>query len=283
MTVAAALAALTAGEPGRARDIASGGDSPLARALTAYLASNADGTVYVRPAAFSAFINGGGNVGLYKEVSAALVRVYDQVRPASVLDIGCGDGRALLPCLAAGHRPSRLTLVEPSAALLDLAVRGVADEFDGIELDAHNTGVELFAADAGMFEVAESTFALHALAHEVRDEVLTVLAPKVRVLAVVEFDVPDLSEADRLRFLAETYERGLAEYDSDRELVAQGFLMPVLIGQLLPGAVRSTWEQPAVTWEEQVTRAGFTDVTVTPLYDYWWSPAFLLTASGRRS
>jgi SAM-dependent methyltransferase len=283
VTIVAALAALTAGEPGRARDIAAADDSPLARALAAYLAGDADGTVYVRPDAFKAFINGGGNVGLYKEVSEALARVYDQVRPASVLDIGCGDGRALLPSLAAGHRPSRLTLVEPSAALLDLAVRGVADEFDGIELDAHDTRVELFAADAGMFDVAESTFALHALAHEVRDEVLTALAPKVGVLAVVEFDVPDLSGAERLRFLAETYERGLSEYDADRELVAQGFLMPVLTGQLLPGAVRSTWEQPAVTWVEQVTRAGFADVTVTSLYDYWWSPAFLLTASGRSS
>ena len=70
MTIPAALAALTVGEPGRARDIASGGDSPLAGALTAYLASDADGTVYVRPAAFEAFINGGGNVGLYRRSSS---------------------------------------------------------------------------------------------------------------------------------------------------------------------------------------------------------------------
>ena len=50
---------------------------------------------------------------------------------------------------------------------------------------------------------------------------------------------------ESIEFLAETYERGLAEYDTDRDLVAQGFLMPVLTGQLMPGAVRSTWEQPA--------------------------------------
>ncbi|MBB5953587.1 SAM-dependent methyltransferase [Saccharothrix tamanrassetensis] len=276
MTITTALAALTAGEPDRARDLASTVDSPLGRALTAYLTSDADGTVYDQPAAFKAFINGGGNIDLYEAVTSALADLYDRARPASLLDIGCGDGRALLPALNA-YRPSRLTLVEPSAALLDVAVRGVPD---GIELDARNTTVEPFVTSGGQFDVAQSTFALHALPHEVRDEVLSALAPKVGVLAVAEFDVPDLAPDDRLRFLAETYERGLAEYDADRDLVAQGFLMPVLTGQLLPGAVRSTWEQPAARWVEQVTRAGFTDVRVTPLSDYWSSPAFLLTAAG---
>ncbi|WP_433273907.1 class I SAM-dependent methyltransferase [Actinosynnema sp. CS-041913] len=276
MTITSALAALTAGDRVRARDLASTGDSPLARALTAYLASDADGTVYDQPAAFKAFIGGGGNIGLYEAVSAALADLYDRARPVSLLDIGCGDGRALLPALT-GHRPSRLTLVEPSEALLEVAVRGVPE---GIGLDARNTRVEPFAASCGEFDLAESTFALHALPHEVRDEVLAALAPKVGVLAVVEFDVPELSPEDRLRFLAETYERGLAEYEDDRDLVAQGFLMPVLTGQLLPGAVRSTWEQPAAKWAEQVTRAGFTEVRVTHLYDYWSSPAFLLTAAG---
>ena len=54
--------------------------------------------------------------------------------------------------------------------------------------------------------------------------------------------------------------------------------MPVLTGQLMPGAVRSTWEQPAAAWVEQFSACGYQDVTAVPLYDYWSSPAFLLTA-----
>ncbi|RKT55098.1 class I SAM-dependent methyltransferase [Saccharothrix australiensis] len=276
MTITSALAALTAGEPDRARDLASAVDSPLGRALGRYLAGDADGTVYDRPAAFRAFIGGGGNVGLYEAVGSALADLHERVRPASLLDVGCGDGRALRPSLAR-HRPARLTLVEPSAALLAEAVRHLPGD---IATDARNTRVEPFAGSCGWFDAAQSTFALHTLPHGTRDEVLAALAPRVGVLAVVEFDVPDLPPAERLRFLAETYERGLAEYDDDRDLVAQGFLMPVLTGQLLPGAVRSTWEQPADRWAEQVARAGFTDVRVTPLHDYWSSPAFLLTAAG---
>ncbi len=276
-----ALRALAGGDLGGAREALRGGGTPLAAALAEHLAAARDGSVYDQPAAFEAFIDGGGNVGLYRAVTEALVRVCAEARPSNLLDIGCGDGRALRPVLASGHAPTSVTLVEPSTALLDEAVRAL----DGYDVDARRTRVEPFTAalppDA-VFDVAQSTFALHALPHEVRDGVLADLVGHVGVLAVVEFDVPDLPHAspEHRRFLAEGYERGLTEYGTDRDLVAQGFLMPVLTGQLVPGATRATWEQPAARWAEQVERAGFTEVRVTRLHDYWWSPAFLLTASG---
>jgi ubiquinone/menaquinone biosynthesis C-methylase UbiE len=276
-----ALAALAGGDLGAAREALRGGGTPLAAALAEHLEATRDGSVYDQPAAFEAFIDGGGNVGLYRAATEALGRVYAEARPSSLLDVGCGDGRALLPALASAHAPDSVTLVEPSTALLTAAVAAL----DGYDVDARHTRVEPFAAalpaDA-VFDVAQSTFALHTLPHEVRDRVLADLVGHVGVLAVVEFDVPDLPHAspEHRRFLAEAYERGLAEYGADRDLVAQGFLMPVLTGQLVPGATRATWEQPASRWAEQVERAGFTDVRVTRLHDYWWSPAFLLTASG---
>jgi hypothetical protein len=284
MTIVDALAALTEGDRRRAEALAADVDTLLGRALTTYLASEADGTVYDRPAAFQAFIDGGGNVGLYEAVAGALAGLYARERPAHVLDIGCGDGRALLPALAATTTlPSHLTLVEPSQALLATAVGRLHDRFSGISLDVHNARVEriLDETQTAHFAVAQSTFALHALRPDVRDGVLAALAGRVGVLAIVEFDVPALEVGDRLEFLAETYARGLAEYDADRDLVAQGFLMPVLTGQLLPGEHRSTWEQPASRWVDQVVGAGFVDVDTTPLFDYWSSPAFLLTATGR--
>ena len=95
---------------------------------------------------------------------------------------------------------------------------------------------------------------------------------------MVEFDVPDYDPAgeEHLHFLAETYERGLAEYD--RDLVAGGFLMPVLVGQLPPGADRVTYEQPARAWADQLARCGCTAIEHRELYPYWSSPAFVRSA-----
>jgi SAM-dependent methyltransferase len=257
----AALRALTAGDAVGARDELAGGVTrPLLNAaLRTYLASEGDGRVYDRPAAFTAFIRGGGNVGLYEAVNTALADRYDRHGIASLLDIGCGDGRALVPALN-GRTPS-VTLVEPSRALLDAAVAAL----DGVPVTAHNTDAGSFAATVtGRFDLAESTFALHALPHDERSGVLTALRGHVSRLVLAEFDVPDhpVGGAEHLAFLADTYEQGLAEYDSDRDLVAHGFLMPVLTGQLAPDARRSTWEQPATAWAAQLIDCGYHDVVI---------------------
>lgn len=279
MNEVAALHALMTGDEARAQDELAGEVTrPLLNAaLRTYLASEADGEVYDQPAAFAAFIRGGGNVGLYEAVSDALAGQYDRHEIRSLLDIGCGDGRALVPALSG--RAVEVTLVEPSRALLAAAVAAL----DGVSVTAHNTDAGTFVRTVGgRFDLAESTFALHALPHEERSEVLTALCGHVSRLVIAEFDVPDhpVGSTEHLTFLADTYEQGLAEYDADRELVAQGFLMPVLTGQLAPGARRSTWEQPATAWAAQLTACGYREVMIEPLYEYWSSPAFLLTARG---
>ena len=274
-----ALAAVCRGDRGRAVALARAGDSELARALAAHLSAGESGAVYDDPAAFEAFINGGGNLALYRAVSTALAELYDRLRPARLLDVGTGDGRALVPALAASSQRPALTCVEPSPALAE-ALRHKVDGVVVASAQSYVAGLD----PATTFDLAESTFALHTIPPGERDGVLSALAPRTGSLAIVEFDVPvfDHGSTEHLRFLAEAYAAGLAEYAADRDLVAAGFLMPVLTGQLAPGAVRATWEQPATAWAEQVERAGFTDVKVTRLADYWWSPAFLLTASGRR-
>ena len=130
--------------------------------------------------------------------------------------------------------------------------------------------------------MAQSTFALHTVPPNERTAVLIRLREHVNTLVLVEFDVPghDPTSDDHLAFLADTYERGLAEYDEDRDLVAGGFLMPVLVGQLTPGAPRVTYEQPAEGWSRQLEDSGYTDVQCTPLFPYWSSPAFIVTARG---
>ena len=290
-----ALTALVDDDADAARRAVSGGGSLLATALRAHLDGAGTGSVYDAPAAFEAFIRGGGNVPLYAAVSAALAGLYDASRPARLLDVGCGDGTALLPALrATRHQPADLDLLEPSAPLLDAVVRALrAEGVAGVpgvtsQLRVWSRTAQAFVADLAdadpeeSWSLVQSTFALHAVPTAERTGVLAALRPRTGVLALVEFDVPDVEvgSPEHLRFLARTYEQGLAEYDADRDLVAQGFLMPVLTGQLRPGAVRATYEQPASRWVEQVRDAGFTDVTTRVLDDYWSSPAFLLTARG---
>lgn len=279
-----ALQALVHGDRAAALDALAGDRSRVGVALAAFLATEPGaGSVYDQPAAFAAFIRGGGNIGLYAATSAALADQYGRYRPKSLLDIGCGDGAALLPALAQQPVPV-VEVVEPSAALLTVtaaALAGVA----GVEARTAHATVQDFLAGLGpdrRWDLVESTFALHTLTTAERTDALRELAGRAARIAVVEFDVPDLTPGtpDHLAFLAQTYERGLAEYTDDRDLVAQGFLMPVLVGQLAPGAVRATWEQPAAAWRAQVTAAGFTEVEVRPVFDYWSSPAFLLTGRG---
>jgi SAM-dependent methyltransferase len=289
-TLAQALQAVAAGDTTAARaSAAQAADhgSLLGAALAEFLQTESaepdepGEDVYADPAAFEAFVEGGGNLPLYRATSAALARLYDQHQPAALLDIGCGNGRALLPALhAALHQPSRIGLVEPSPALLSTAVSGLPPA--GIQ--TWPTSVQAFLDDLGPeshWPVAQSTFALHTIPHDERTAVLAQLRPHVNILAIADFDVPDHSvgSLEQLRFLAETYERGLAEYGTDRALVAQGFLLPVLVGQLRPGATRVTWEQSKERWREQLIAAGYRNVNISPLYDYWSSPAFLLTAS----
>ncbi|HEY0639405.1 MAG TPA: class I SAM-dependent methyltransferase, partial [Pseudonocardiaceae bacterium] len=285
--VVEALRLLAAGRPGEAREVAGrAGGGRLRAALARYLDARHDGRVYDDPAAFQEFIGGGGNRALYTVLVPRLTAAYREFRVVTVLDVGCGDGRAVLPAAAAlGTGAPALDLVEPSAALLRAACT-TADEL-GLDVRAHGTTVqELLADGGGRWDLVQSTFALHALEPARRSEVLRGLRDVADALLVADFDVPAfLAEADggpeHLRYLAARYELGVAEYEGD--LVPDGFLMPVLVGQVEPGRVRSTWEEPASAWASRLAAAGWRNVRVEPLVGYWWAPAFVVTATAGRT
>jgi SAM-dependent methyltransferase len=276
-TVAEALVLWRDGDVGRAVEKAAGAGTRLGDELAAHWGSAGDGRVYEQPEAFLRFVRGGGNVELYERLSDALARGWNTTRPESLLDVGCGDGLALVPALErASHVPPRIDLVEPSRTMLDAARAAIPG--------AHtwNETVQRFLTRSAepRWDAAQATFSLHTLQPEERASVLRGLRERVARLSVAEFDVPEFAEGtpEHLDSLVTRYERGVAEYGEDASLVARGFLLPVLLGQVSPSASRETWEQPADAWAAQLADAGFAGVEVEPLADYWWAPAVLITA-----
>lgn len=253
----------------------------LVRHLTAGKASgDRAGDVYGGPEAFQRFIDGGGNVGLYANAHAALAAVHARDEPRAVLDVGCGDGRLTVAAVRSGV--ARLDLVEPSAELLAVAEARLADR--GPAVVAQEVTAQAFVGAAvgtdQRWEVAQATFALHGVPPGDRGRVLGFLAARVRRLVVIEFDVPAFADrsAAHASYAAERYEAGVAEYPDD-EVVVDGFLVPVLVGQFDPGRPRHTWEQPADAWVGDLRAAGFTDVRDRVLSDYWWAPAHVIEAT----
>ncbi len=281
-----ALAAAAAGdsdEANEAAERAADAGSLLGVALSTYLRTAHRHEVYDQPAAFEAFINGGGNVELYRRTSATMASAY--VPGMSLLDIGCGNGRAVVPALqsAGSNLPAAVDLVEPGAELLQHCVAAITTA----ALPIHVTGWQLGLTDflltapaTQRWHLAESTFALQSIEPAERARALAALAPRVDRLIVIDFDMPDhrAGSTKQLRYLATRYEQGLAEYDDNRDLVAQGFLMPVLLGQLSTDTPRTNWEHPVEDWVDQITAAGFSDIQAQPLADYWSGPAFVLVA-----
>ncbi|WP_199443597.1 class I SAM-dependent methyltransferase [Umezawaea beigongshangensis] len=276
-TVAEALALWRDGDADGAVERARSAGTLLGDELVAHWRSAGEGRVYDQPEAFLRFVRGGGNVELYSRLSDALARGWDATRPESLLDVGCGDGLALVPALErAAHVPQRIDLVEPSRTMLDAARAAVPGA------RAWNERVQSFLARSAepRWDAAQATFSLHTFEPRERTSVLRGLRERVTRLSVAEFDVPEFAEGtpEHLDSLATRYERGVAEYGRDASLVARGFLLPVLLGQISPNAARETWEQPVAAWAAQLADAGFSDVGVEPLADYWWAPAVLITA-----
>lgn len=284
-----ALAAVAGGdaeEANEAAERAADAGSLLGVALSTYLRTAHRHGVYDQPAAFEAFINGGGNVALYHVASATLASAY--APGMSLLDIGCGNGRALVPALqsAGTNLPAAVDLVEPGAELLQHCVASITGAALPIRVTGWQLGLTDFLLTAPAtqrWHLAQSTFALQSIEPAQRATALAALATRVDRLILIDFDMPDHRPGGTAQrsYLAVRYEQGLAEYDEDRDLVAQGFLMPVLAGQLSADTPRTNWEHPVADWIEQVTAAGFSGVEVQQVADYWSGPAFVLVANGR--
>jgi hypothetical protein len=235
--------------------------------------------VYVDGEAFAAFIRGGGNVGLYAACSEALRAVYGEYDALRVLDIGVGDGLALLPALTGSI--TRLDLVEPSDAML---ARTAADlDRHGVPYTAHNVTLQEFmqSGPGAHWNVIQATYSLQSIPPEDRPAAFAWMRAHADRVLIAEFDVPDfeaLYHPARVRYVLNHYRHGLAEYADDGGLVAQGFLMPVMFGYFDRSAARTNWEGPLAGWVDGLRAAGFHDMQTHLLYAYWWAESHLIDA-----
>jgi hypothetical protein len=255
----------------RARD-----EGSLMAAALAHATASDERGAYDMPRAFEVFIRAGGNRPLYGAVSGALARLYEQLGVRCLLDIGVGDGMALLPALGqARHVPATVDVVEPSGGLLDaLRPRLPAGKAWQLTLQAFLTQL----GPERRWDLAQSTFALQSISPGDRLAALKRLRRHVTRLAIIEFDVPVFDNAgQRFASLAERYERAAREYGDDAPLVAGGFLAPMLLGQLR-ATTPSNWEQPILAWQEELLRAGYRVASTTHVHDYSWAPAWLIVA-----
>lgn len=236
--------------------------------------------VYVDGEAFAAFIRGGGNVHLYAAVSDTLRVVYATYSSLTVLDIGVGDGLALLPALT--ETVAHVTLVEPSETMLARTTDALRRQ--GVGFTAINTTIQQFMAQAAAdvrWSVIQATWSLQSIPPEERPAIFAWLHAHSDRVLIAEFDVPAfdaLLAPPRVQYIVERYARGLAEYENDGGVVAQGFLMPVLFGYFDASAARTNWEGPIQDWVAQLQEAGFTQVETRKLYSYFWADSYVIDA-----
>ncbi len=239
--------------------------------------------VYVDGEAFAAFIRGGGNVRLYAAVSVALRTVYRAYETLRLLDIGVGDGLALLPALT--DSVAHVDLLEPSEAMLTRTAAQL--DARGLTHTDYNHSLQAFMqTDTGQrdhWPLIQATWSLQSIPPEERPDVFAWLRARADRVLIAEFDVPAFDAMfapDRVRYVLGRYEHGLAEYDGDGGQVAQGFLMPVMFGYFDRSAARTNWEGPIQDWVDGLRAAGFAQVATRKLYAYFWADSYLVDAQG---
>mgnify|MGYP001573862046 CR=1 FL=1 len=256
--------------------------NPLYVQATTYLRNvlkHGKKSVYVSASGFSEFIRGGGNTLLYQAVTKALRNIYHQYSSLTVLDIGVGDGLAMLPALTTNI--CHVDVIEPSKTMLDHVRR---------ELKRLNVSHQAFPSTLQDFvksppkkswDVIQSTFCLQSIAPEERASLFKWMANTGSRLIIVEFDVPEFPDQcspDRVKYITERYKNGLAEYSENQDLVAQEFLIPVLFGYFDRTSARTNFEHPIQEWIVQLRNAGYQTIECLDLYSYWWAPSMLIDA-----
>jgi hypothetical protein len=248
--------------------------------------------VYLDADAFGAFIRGGGNVAMYAALERMVAAAWDACRPATILDIGPGDGQVIIGALGRTHLrpPPAFDLVEPAADLLPKTLERLSRHSPRVEAHGFDGTIQSFVdevAPDARWDMCQATWSLHNLSPTERAPIFRWLSERCASLLIAEFDIGTekypLLSPERVRSIHDRYLAGVAEYTGHmdpalEERVKQGFLMPVLFGYFRSDASRSTYEQTVEAWRAEIEAGGFRAARCEPIYGYWWADAYLLIA-----
>ena len=278
----------------RADEIAPPGDlyAQAARWLDR-AARGAEGGAYSDPEGFSAYGRGRSAQAFLEARVELLTGEWRGATPATVLDVGVGDGVVLARAVerAGLVHPPTFDLVEPASGLLARASSAMEALHPRPPMRVHAASIQDFAARAAegdRWDLAQALVSLQSLERAARAPVLARLRTRADRLIVAEFDVTlgrlDLLSRERIRRVHDRYLEGLAEYadpvDADtREKAVQGFLMPMLFGYFAPGEARSNDEQPIEDWARELEGAGFAIERCEPIAEHWWAAPCAIVAS----
>jgi hypothetical protein len=247
---------------------------------------------YLDADAFGAFIRGGGNVAMYAALEKMVAAAWEEHHPATILDIGPGDGQVIAGALRHVHLQPlpAFDLVEPAINLLPKALDRLSQHVPPLEAQGFNCTIQRFMDEAPTrtdWDLCQATWSLQNLSRAERAPLFRWLREHCTTFLVAEFDVGTeaypLLSSERVRLIHDKYVAGVAEYtghvDPDlEERVKQGFLMPILFGYFRSDTSRSTCEQTIQQWSAEIEAGGFGAVRQELVYRYWWADAYLLTA-----
>lgn len=252
--------------------------------------SSAVDSLYVDPTGFNAFCNEGGNVQLYKNLTQLLA--LELSSSTSLLDIGCGSGRALLPALQLSQadrtEPLKVTAIEPSEASLELC-RQALSELSNVEVHPVAQKIQQFIAASAediAFDTAVATFSISSQPRSERLGILRWTKNLGARLLLAEFDChvpnvhategPELADVERFDAILERYVAGAAEHrgSPNERVILEGFLYPTFLGNFSSGP-KFTFEQSKDRWLQELAEAGYSSIDVRFVSPFWWSDCLL--------
>ena len=247
---------------------------------------------YLDAEAFRAFIRGGGNVAMYAALGKMVAAAWDNYRPATILEVGPGDGLLIAGALRDSYLQPlpAFDLVEPADDLLTKTLTKLSQHTPPVRAQDFNGTIQQFVdyvPPESHWDLCQATWSLQNLSPTERAPIFRWLSEHCTILLVAEFDVQTeqypLLSRQRVRLIHDKYLAGVAEYTGHlnpalEERVKQGFLMPIMFGYFRSDADRSTCEQPIQAWSGEIQDGGFGTVRRELIYHYWWADAYLLIA-----
>ena len=136
----------------------------------------------------------------------------------SFLDIGCGDGdltiKVLSQLLKSGKVPgiSEILLIDPSPAMIELALMNVNTAFPGTSVKTENTKIQDCSTTIDhVYDIAMSSFAYHHMPSEDKHLHLTWIKPWINHFLLFEIeadiDIPEMYSPELALSVYQTYGR----------------------------------------------------------------------------